>query len=90
MQRALILDYLRHNGYASTARAFLRDSAIKHLDADGDEMMSEFTPPSQQDATDDSVLSETLEEDLIQTEHRRGSYVLTTTLFATFSWMLLL
>lgn len=38
--RVLVLDYLCHNSFASTARAFVRDSAIQHLDADGDEIMS--------------------------------------------------
>lgn len=39
LQRALVLDYLCHNCYSATARAFARDSTVRHLDADGDEIM---------------------------------------------------
>ena len=35
-----MLDYLVHNCYTNSARAFVRDSAMKHLDLDGDETMS--------------------------------------------------
>ncbi|EGN93267.1 hypothetical protein SERLA73DRAFT_189809 [Serpula lacrymans var. lacrymans S7.3] len=38
--RALVLQYLCHNCYTSTARAFARDSAVRHLDADGNEITS--------------------------------------------------
>lgn len=38
-KRALVLDYLCDNCYTATARAFARDSTIKHLDPDGDEIM---------------------------------------------------
>ncbi|KAF9469151.1 CTLH/CRA C-terminal to lish motif domain-containing protein, partial [Collybia nuda] len=37
-QRSLVLDYLCHNCYTNTARAFARDSTVRHLDADGDEI----------------------------------------------------
>jgi len=37
--RNLVLDYLCHNCYTDTARAFARESAVRHLDADGDEIM---------------------------------------------------
>lgn len=37
-QRTLVLDYLCHNCNTKTARAFARDSAVRHLDADGDEI----------------------------------------------------
>lgn len=33
-----MLDYLCHNCYTNTARAFARDSTVRHLDADGDEI----------------------------------------------------
>jgi hypothetical protein len=33
-----VLDYLSHHCYPNTARAFARDSTIRHLDADGDEL----------------------------------------------------
>lgn len=38
-QRSLVLDYLCHNCYTRTATAFSRDSTIRHLDADGDEIV---------------------------------------------------
>ena len=38
-KRSLVLDYLCHNCYTSTARAFARDSTVRLLDADGDEVM---------------------------------------------------
>ncbi|KZV69469.1 hypothetical protein PENSPDRAFT_580825 [Peniophora sp. CONT] len=38
MQRSLILDYLTHNAYADTARAFSDESRVRHLDADGDDV----------------------------------------------------
>ncbi|KAK7054772.1 hypothetical protein VNI00_003235 [Paramarasmius palmivorus] len=39
MQRELVLDYLTHSGYIQSAQAFLRDSAVRHIDVDGDEIM---------------------------------------------------
>ncbi|KAG6917950.1 hypothetical protein DXG01_017134 [Tephrocybe rancida] len=36
---AVILDYLAHQGYTKTAAAFSRDSTVRHLDADGDEIV---------------------------------------------------
>ncbi|TFY72674.1 hypothetical protein EVG20_g349 [Dentipellis fragilis] len=36
--RYLVLDYLSHNCYTRTAKAFARDSIVRHLDADGDEV----------------------------------------------------
>ncbi|KAF5380891.1 hypothetical protein D9615_004026 [Tricholomella constricta] len=36
--RALVLDYLCHQCYTRTAKAFARDSTVRHLDADGDEI----------------------------------------------------
>jgi hypothetical protein len=44
----LVLDYLCHNCHTETARAFARDSAVRHLDADGDEIM----PPETDSGTD--------------------------------------
>lgn len=37
--RSLVLDYLCHNCYISTAKAFARDSTVQQLDADGDEIL---------------------------------------------------
>ena len=38
-QHSLVLDYLCHSCYTRTAAAFSRDSTIRHLDADGDEII---------------------------------------------------
>jgi len=65
--RALILDYLCHNSYTDTARAFVRDSAVKHLDADGDELMT----PAVSDGSSVDPLAETLDEKLAPAEVRR-------------------
>jgi hypothetical protein len=37
-KHSLVLDYLSHYCYTNTADAFLRDTAIKQFDADGDEV----------------------------------------------------
>ncbi|KAG7447911.1 uncharacterized protein BT62DRAFT_890148 [Guyanagaster necrorhizus] len=37
--RSLVLDYLSHQCYTRTALAFAEDSSVRHLDADGDEVM---------------------------------------------------
>ncbi|KAF8643854.1 hypothetical protein AX16_008871 [Volvariella volvacea WC 439] len=37
--RSLVLDYLCHNCYTNTAKAFAQDSSVRHLDADGDEII---------------------------------------------------
>lgn len=34
-----MLDYLCHNCYPSAARAFANESTVRHIDADGDEIM---------------------------------------------------
>jgi len=39
-KRALVLDYLCQQCYAKTARAFLTDSMVRDLDADGEEIQS--------------------------------------------------
>lgn len=36
--RTLVLDYLSHKCYTNTAKAFINDSTVKALDADGDEI----------------------------------------------------
>ncbi|OCH92231.1 hypothetical protein OBBRIDRAFT_751689 [Obba rivulosa] len=41
--RLIVLDHLCHNSFTNTARAFARETSVKHLDADGDEIM----PPSE-------------------------------------------
>ncbi|TFK91035.1 hypothetical protein K466DRAFT_573908 [Polyporus arcularius HHB13444] len=37
--RELVLDYLVHNSFNSTAESFVSESSVKHVDADGDEVM---------------------------------------------------
>lgn len=37
-KHSLVLDYMSHHCYTNTAHAFLRDTAIKQFDADGDEV----------------------------------------------------
>ena len=62
----MVFDYLCHSAFTDTARAFVRDSAVKHLDADGDELMSvEALGHS-------DLLAETMEDKLSQAELRRG------------------
>ncbi|KDQ60971.1 hypothetical protein JAAARDRAFT_55699 [Jaapia argillacea MUCL 33604] len=55
--RALVLDYLFHNCYTNTAKAFARDSAVRQLDADGDEVM---LPAVELEATQCSLSEESL------------------------------
>jgi len=38
-QRSLVLDYLFQNCYTRTAAAFTKESTVRHLDADGDEIL---------------------------------------------------
>ncbi|KAH7913746.1 PQ loop repeat-domain-containing protein [Hygrophoropsis aurantiaca] len=55
--RTLVLDYLCHSCYTKTALAFARDSAVRHLDADGDEIMnsSKELPRTSGDLTGDDL-----------------------------------
>jgi hypothetical protein len=39
LQRSLVMDYLCHHCYTRTAVAFAKDSTVRHLDADGDEIL---------------------------------------------------
>lgn len=59
-----MLDYLCHSCYTRTARAFAQDSTVRHLDADGDEMVAR-----REDERDSTGVTE---EDLKQVEIRRG------------------
>lgn len=63
--RTLVLDYLCHNSYSNAARAFIRDSSVKHLDADGDEMMMNV------ERGDTDELATTLEGKLAFSELRK-------------------
>ncbi|EPS98535.1 hypothetical protein FOMPIDRAFT_1126344 [Fomitopsis schrenkii] len=60
--RTLVLDYLCHNASSRTVQAFTRSSAIKYMDADGDEVMV---------APDESVLPTTLKARLASGEYRK-------------------
>ncbi len=44
----MVLDYLCHGCYTSTAKAFAKDSTVRHVDADGDEIIT--TTPAEDDA----------------------------------------
>ncbi|KAJ8078893.1 hypothetical protein PM082_013177 [Marasmius tenuissimus] len=50
--RSLVLDYLTHSGYIRSAQTFLSDSAVHHIDVDGDEVMDTNTQP---DISEDTV-----------------------------------
>jgi hypothetical protein len=39
LQRSLVMDYLCHQCYTRTAIAFAKDGTVRHLDADGDEIV---------------------------------------------------
>lgn len=59
------MDYLCHNSYTNTARVFSRDSAVRNVDADGDEIMTGTGGEE-----DDPVLSEDM---LKQVGIRKGT-----------------
>lgn len=63
-----MLDYLCHNSYASAASALIRDSTVKHLDADGDDLMESA------ERADVDELGATLEDMLALSELRKGSH----------------
>lgn len=65
--RSLVVDYLIHHGYSSTARAFAHGSMLPtSLDADGDEIMQ----PA--DATESTGVSRISEETFLQIELRQS------------------
>ena len=68
IQRNLIFDYLCHNAFTDTARAFVRESTVKSVDADGDEVMSAEA------LGHSDLLAESMDDKLIQAELRRGQY----------------
>ncbi|KAL0946622.1 hypothetical protein HGRIS_012818 [Hohenbuehelia grisea] len=61
--RGLVLDYLCDNGFSKTAKAFAEGMAVKHIDADGDEIM-------EASARSDAGLSHLPAETLRQVELR--------------------
>ncbi|KAF9265478.1 hypothetical protein L218DRAFT_860010 [Marasmius fiardii PR-910] len=50
----LVLDYLTHSGYITSAQTFLSDSTVRHIDMDGDEVLD-----SKRELGEHSELSET-------------------------------
>ncbi|KAJ7172368.1 CTLH/CRA C-terminal to lish motif domain-containing protein [Mycena filopes] len=53
--RTLVIDYLIHNGYSSTARAFAKSSlAPTRIDADGDEIMQAADTPETSGLTEET------------------------------------
>ncbi|KAH9935026.1 CTLH/CRA C-terminal to lish motif domain-containing protein [Fomitopsis serialis] len=60
--RTLVLDYLCHNAYSKTVQAFSCDSAIKYMDADGDEVMA---------ASEEITLSDSLKSLMASGESRK-------------------
>ncbi|KAF9500439.1 hypothetical protein BDN71DRAFT_1480125 [Pleurotus eryngii] len=49
---SLVLEYLSHKCYSKTAQAFAQDTAVKHIDADGDEIMHSAHTSIQADTKD--------------------------------------
>jgi solute carrier family 66 (lysosomal lysine-arginine transporter), member 1 len=70
-QRSLVIDYLGHSCYTHTARAFSRDSTIRHLDADGDEIME---ADSAEDSNDSTGSKEQFEKFMKEVALRQGTY----------------
>ncbi|KAF9013905.1 CTLH/CRA C-terminal to lish motif domain-containing protein [Cyathus striatus] len=62
--RDIVIDYLCHNCYTNTARAFVKDSSVRQLDADGDEVISSVDEQLNED-------EEITEEFLKQVERRQ-------------------
>lgn len=75
-----MLDYLCHSCYTGTARAFNRDSTVRHLDADGDEILeavnydSDLRPIESGGSTSGS--NEKFEALLKQVELRQGAHIM--------------
>lgn len=67
-QRSLVLDYLCHSCYTRTAIAFAGDSTIRHLDADGDEIVGAVDP---EDPSNSST--EQFENQMKQVALRQGT-----------------
>ncbi|PFH54276.1 hypothetical protein AMATHDRAFT_72778 [Amanita thiersii Skay4041] len=61
--RSFVLDYLIYQCYSKTAKAFLRDTVVKHYNADGDELELPLSS-----AVDTGLHSKTYEEALKQAD----------------------
>ena len=71
-QSSLVLDYLCHSCYTRTAIAFARDSAVRHLDADGDEIIEAVDPEDPSNSISSST--EQFENHIKQVALRQGTY----------------
>ena len=69
-QRSLVLDYLCHSCYTRTAIAFAGDSTIRHLDADGDEIVEAVDPDDPSSSS-----TEQFENHMKQVALRQGAYL---------------
>ncbi|KXN86910.1 hypothetical protein AN958_09505 [Leucoagaricus sp. SymC.cos] len=66
LQRSLVMDYLYHHCYTRTAVAFAKDSMVRHLDADGDEILQ----PKDKGILADQDVLELSKETLMEAELR--------------------
>ena len=71
LQRALVLDYLCHSCYTKTASAFNKDSTVRPLDADGDEIIDDTV--SDADRSAGSYSEERFQTLLQQVRLRQGA-----------------
>ncbi|KAF8965249.1 CTLH/CRA C-terminal to lish motif domain-containing protein [Flammula alnicola] len=69
--RSLVLDYLCHSCYTRTASAFNRDSTIRQLDADGDEIIEDVSADKSTEGANGSGSRESFETLLKQVELRQ-------------------
>lgn len=67
-----MLDYLCHSCYTRTAIAFAGDSSIRHLDADGDEIIDPVDPVDPSNSITSST--EQFENQMKQVALRQGIY----------------
>ncbi|KAH7889382.1 hypothetical protein F5I97DRAFT_520274 [Phlebopus sp. FC_14] len=68
--RALVLDYLCHNCYSKTAKTFAKDSAVRHLDKDGDEVVLERDSERQRLRGTSAYLSDDASQVMLLRERR--------------------
>ena len=66
-----MLDYLCHSCYTRTAIAFAGDSTIRHLDADGDEIIEAVDPEDPSNSISSST--EQFENQMKQVALRQGT-----------------
>lgn len=67
-----MLDYLCHSCYSRTAIAFAGGSTIRHLDADGDEIIEAVNPDDPSNSISSST--EQFENHMKQVALRQGAY----------------